>query len=80
MFQKVTLALTVVALVSSSAATTVLAQQLAQATRPQQQACTRDVSRHCRSVMNAGDMAVFQCLKANRPKLSAACGQVIDQH
>ncbi len=46
----------------------------------EQKACTRDVSRHCRSVMSQGDMAIFQCLKENRSKLGAACGAVIDSH
>ena len=46
----------------------------------ERRACTRDVSRHCRSVMDQGDMAVYQCLKANRSRLSASCGAVIDSH
>ncbi|MFN5450238.1 hypothetical protein, partial [Bradyrhizobium sp.] len=28
-----------------------------------QDACARDVSRHCRAVMNNGDQAVLACLK-----------------
>jgi hypothetical protein len=44
----------------------------------QQQACSRDVSRHCRKVMNDGDMAIYQCLQQNREALSAACRKVIE--
>jgi hypothetical protein len=40
-------------------------------------ACTRDVSRHCRAVMNDGDQAVLACLKQNRPRLSKGCEKVL---
>jgi hypothetical protein len=42
--------------------------------------CTRDVTRHCRAVMNDGDMAVLACLKQNRPKLSKTCEKVLTDH
>ena len=42
--------------------------------------CARDVSRHCRAVMNDGDMAVLACLKQNRPKLSKTCEKVLTDH
>ncbi|THD72245.1 MAG: hypothetical protein E7813_04350 [Bradyrhizobium sp.] len=42
--------------------------------------CARDVSRHCRSVMNDGDMAVLACLKQNRARLSRACEKVLTEH
>ncbi len=42
--------------------------------------CARDVSRHCRAVMNDGDMAVLACLKQNRPRLSKACEKVLTDH
>ncbi len=42
--------------------------------------CARDVSRHCRSVINDGDMAVLACLKQNRPRLSKACEKVLTEH
>jgi hypothetical protein len=45
-----------------------------------QDACARDVSRHCRKQMSDGDMVIFQCLKTNRDKLSPACRKVIDSH
>jgi hypothetical protein len=43
-------------------------------------ACARDVTRHCRAVMNDGDMAVLACLKQNRPKLTKACEKVLTEH
>jgi hypothetical protein len=42
--------------------------------------CARDVTRHCRSVMNDGDMAVLACLKQNRAKLSKTCEKVLTDH
>ena len=52
-----------------------LAQQ-----QPGQDACARDVTRHCRAVMNNGDGAVLACLKQNRTKLSKACDKVLTDH
>jgi Cysteine rich repeat len=43
-------------------------------------ACARDVSRHCRSVMNDGDQVVLVCLKQNRARLSKACDKVLTDH
>jgi hypothetical protein len=43
-------------------------------------ACARDVSRHCRAVMNDGDMAVLACLKQNRSRLSKGCEKVLIEH
>jgi len=40
-------------------------------------ACARDVSRHCRAVMNEGDSAVLGCLKQHRARLSKACDKVL---
>ena len=40
-------------------------------------ACARDVSRHCRAVMNDGDQAVLACLQQNRARLSKACAKVL---
>jgi hypothetical protein len=51
----------------------------AQSGRPEA-GCARDVSRHCRSVMNDGDMAVLACLKQNRARLSKACEKVLTDH
>jgi hypothetical protein len=43
-------------------------------------ACARDVSRHCRAVMNDGDQAVLACLKQNRARISKACDKVLVEH
>ena len=42
--------------------------------------CARDVTRHCRAVMNDGDMAVLACLKQNRAKLTKTCEKVLTDH
>ena len=42
--------------------------------------CERDVARHCRSVMNDGDMAILACLKQNRARLSKTCEKVLTDH
>lgn len=56
-------------------ASSALAQQ-----QPGQDACARDVTRHCRAVMNSGDGAVLACLKQNRARLSKACDKVLTDH
>jgi Cysteine rich repeat len=48
--------------------------------QPGQDACARDVSRHCRKVMNDGDQVVLACLKQNRAKISKACDKVLTDH
>ena len=57
---------------------------LASAASAQQQqghdACARDVSRHCRAVLNDGDSAVLACLQQNRARLSKACAKVLTDH
>jgi hypothetical protein len=42
--------------------------------------CARDVTHHCRAVMNDGDMAILACLKQNRAKLSKVCEKVLTDH
>jgi len=42
-------------------------------TPQQQQACSKDVSRHCRSVMKESDATIASCLRENRAKLSKSC-------
>ena len=49
-------------------------------TDQEQQACTRDVERFCRKLMDQGDFTILACLKENRPKLSAACRDVLVSH
>ena len=45
-----------------------------------EKACLRDVQRFCRKLMDQGDLTVLACLKENRPKLSAACRDVLVGH
>jgi hypothetical protein len=52
----------------------------ASAQRQGHDACARDVSRHCRAVMNDGDQAVLACLKQNRARISKACDKVLVEH
>ena len=49
-------------------------------TDQEQQACTRDVQRFCRKLMDQGDFTILACLKENRPRLSAACRSVLVSH
>jgi hypothetical protein len=56
---------------------------MASAASAQQQghdACARDVTRHCRAVMNDGDGAVLACLKEHRARISKACDKVLVDH
>ena len=61
------------ALLTASAA---LAQDRAQG----ESACGRDASRHCKKVINDGDMAVLGCLKENRTRLRPACTKHLQEH
>jgi Cysteine rich repeat len=64
------------ALLSIPVSSNAFAQQRS-GTPEEQKACTRDVQRHCRAVIDQGDFTILACLKENRSKLSAACGQVL---
>ena len=66
------------ALSSLSLATAAFAQH--GGTVDEQKACTRDVQRHCRAVIDQGDLTVLACLKQNREKLSASCADVLKSH
>ncbi|MEA2921385.1 MAG: hypothetical protein QOF07_1348 [Bradyrhizobium sp.] len=67
-------------LLSLSISTGAVAQQQRSGTPEEQAACSRDVQRHCRPVMDQGDFTVLACLKQNRPKLTKACDQVLKNH
>jgi hypothetical protein len=43
----------------------------------EQRACTPDVQRFCRKLIDQGDFTILACLKENRPKLSPACRHVL---
>lgn len=49
-------------------------------TPEEQKACARDVQRLCRPVIDQGDFTILACLQQNRPKISAACDQVLKSH
>ena len=49
-------------------------------TPEEQKACTRDVQKHCRAVIDQGDFTILACLKENRPKISEACDSVLKNH
>ena len=52
----------------------------AQLQQREHDACTRDVVRHCRTVMNDGDSAVLACLKEHRSRISKACNKILIEH
>jgi len=68
-------------LFSISVSTGAIAQQQQRSGTPEEQkACSRDVERHCRPVIDQGDFTILACLQQNRPKLTAACAQVLKDH
>ena len=70
-------------LLSISVSTGAFAQQQPQqrsGTPEEQKACSRDVERHCRAVIDQGDFTILACLQQNRPKLTVACAQVLKDH
>lgn len=67
-------------LLSVSISTGAIAQQQRSGTAEEQAACSRDVQRYCRPVIDQGDFTILACLQQNRPKLTAACNQVLKNH
>ncbi len=67
-------------LLSLSVSTGAIAQQQRSGTPEEQAACTRDVQRYCRPVIDQGDFTILACLQQHRPKLTAACDQVLKNH
>ncbi len=70
--------LAIAVLLASSVSTVAFAQ--GRGTEQEQAACTRDVTRFCRPVMDQGDFVILACLKENRPKISKACDDVLKSH
>jgi hypothetical protein len=69
------------ALLPLSLSTVAFAQQPARSGTPEEQkACSRDVERHCRAVIDQGDFTILACLQQNRAKISPACDQVLKSH
>lgn len=75
--RKTLLALTLLSLAVSNEA---FAQGQRSGTAEEQKACTRDVQRHCRPVIDQGDLVILSCLQQNRAKISPACDQVLKTH
>jgi Cysteine rich repeat len=75
--RKTLLALTLLSLPVSTAA---FAEQQRSGTPEEQKACTRDVQRHCRPLIDQGDLVILSCLQQNRAKISSACDQVLKSH
>ena len=69
----------VLSVLSVSASTGALAQQRG-GTDAEQKACTRDVQKFCRTLMDQGDLVILSCLKENRAKLSKPCNDVLISH
>jgi hypothetical protein len=67
-------------LASSLLVTSAMAQQQRSGTPDEQKACSRDVQRFCRPLMDQGDLTILACLQQNRPKLTSACNQVLKNH
>ena len=66
-------------LLSSAISSDAFAQQRS-GTPEEQKACSRDVQRFCRPVIDQGDFTILACLQQNRPKISSACDQVLKSH
>jgi len=70
---------TLLALILVSFSAAAFAQQRS-GTPEEQKACTRDVQRFCRQVIDQGDFTILACLKENRSKISGPCDQVLKNH
>jgi hypothetical protein len=70
----------VTAVIFASISTSAFAQAQRSGTPEEQKACSKDVSRYCREVMNEGDLIILSCLQQNRPKISPACNKVLLDH
>ena len=55
-------------------------QQQRSGTPEEQKACSRDVQRFCRPVIDQGDFTILACLQQNRSKISPSCEQVLKNH
>ena len=68
-------------LLSISVSTGAIAQPAPRSGTPEEQeACSRDVQRYCRPVIDQGDFTVLACLQQNRAKLTKACDKVLKDH
>jgi Cysteine rich repeat len=76
--RRIFFALTLLSLSLSGAAFAQQSQQRGSA--EEQKACTRDVQKHCRAVIDQGDFTILACLKENRAKISSECDAVLKNH
>ena len=67
-------------LLSLTVSTGAIAEPQRSGTPEEQVACTRDVQRFCRPVIDQGDFTILACLQQNRPKLAKACELVLKTH
>ena len=67
-------------LLSIAISTDAFAQQARSGTAEEQKACSRDVQRFCRPVIDQGDFTILACLQQNRSKITPACDQVLKNH
>ena len=70
--------LMVLSLLSVTASGAAFAQH--SGTEQEQKACSRDVQKHCRKVMDQGDLVILSCLQQNRAKITPACDNVLKSH
>ena len=68
-----------VSLLSITVSSNAFAQQRS-GTPEEQKACSRDVQRFCRPVIDQGDFTILACLQQNRSKISSSCDQVLKSH
>jgi hypothetical protein len=78
MMRKFLIALTLLSV--SVPAVAIAQQQQRSGTAEEQAACSRDVQRFCRAVIDQGDFTILACLQQNRPKITKACDAVLKSH
>ena len=78
--RKTLLALSLLSLSVSIGAIPTEAMAQGRGTDAEQKACSRDAQKHCRAVLDQGDLVVLSCLQQNRSKISPACDAVLKGH
>jgi hypothetical protein len=78
MMRKFLIALTLLSV--SVPAVAIAQQQQRSGTAEEQAACSRDVQRFCRPVIDQGDFTILACLQQHRPKITKACDAVLKSH
>jgi hypothetical protein len=78
--RKTLMALTLLSLCVLTGAIPTEAMAQGRGTDAEQKACSRDAQKHCRAVLDQGDLVVLSCLQQNRSKISPACDAVLKSH